>query len=320
MPNGIASDNVAITQHSPHAVMVPGAIGAWARLVEDHGTRSLGEILQPAIRLAEEGYIVQSRVAWDWNRKRRSRRQMRTRRDILSAGWQAPRAGARMRHRRLAATLAAVAEQGPAGFYEGAVAEDIVTKLRSLGGLHTLEDFASAQPDYVEPISTRLSRLSGVRMSAERAGAGGADDAQRAVRLRHRQDAAMPIASISSPRPSKQAYLHRNALFGDPTQVARARRESAVRRRMGAAGAPPHRSGAARKPPVMWPAKPHKDTIYLCVVDRDGNALSLINSLFETFGSGILAPEQRRDASTTAASLQSRSRAIPTASRRASGR
>ena len=45
--------NIVITQHSPHAVMVPGAIGAWAQLVKDHGTRSLGEILQPAIKLAE---------------------------------------------------------------------------------------------------------------------------------------------------------------------------------------------------------------------------------------------------------------------------
>jgi gamma-glutamyltranspeptidase/glutathione hydrolase len=57
---------IDITQHSPHAVMVPGSIGAWARLVEDHGTRSLDELLQPAIRLAEDGYVVQSRVAGDW--------------------------------------------------------------------------------------------------------------------------------------------------------------------------------------------------------------------------------------------------------------
>ena len=118
--------------------MVPGAIGAWAQLVKDHGTRSLGEILQPAIKLAEEGYIVQSRVAWDWARNAPvAAKDPDTAKSFLST------AGARRRRAhaqpQLAATLRLVAEKG-AGFYQGAVAEDIVTKLRSIGGLHTMED------------------------------------------------------------------------------------------------------------------------------------------------------------------------------------
>ncbi len=88
---------------------------------------------------------------------------------------------------------------------------------------------------------------------------------------------------------SKQVYLHRDALFGDPTQV-----EVPVEYLLSsewAARARNHIDPARAQPPVLLTAKPHKDTIYLCVVDRDGNALSLINSLFEPFGSGILAPE-----------------------------
>jgi gamma-glutamyltranspeptidase len=55
--------SIEITRRSPHGVMVPDAIGAWAQLVEDHDARSLDELLQPAISLAEDGDVVQSRVA-----------------------------------------------------------------------------------------------------------------------------------------------------------------------------------------------------------------------------------------------------------------
>ena len=279
--------NIAITQHSPHAVMVPGAVGAWAQLVTDHGTRSLGEILQPAIRLADEGYLVQPRVAWDWARNAPiAAKDPDTAKSFLVDG-KAPVAGTRMRNPRLAATLRRVAEKGAAGFYEGEVAEDIVTKLRSLGGLHTMDDFATARPDYVTPVSTDyrgyqvfecppngqglaalmiLNVLSGYDV-------GKMSDADR-------------IHTFAEA--SKQAYRHRDALFGDPTQVHVP--VDICCRRNGRSKRAAISTLPARKPPVLFPARAHKDTVYLCVVDRDGNALSLINSLFEAFGSGILAP------------------------------
>jgi gamma-glutamyltranspeptidase / glutathione hydrolase len=279
--------NIAITQHSPHAVMVPGSIGAWARLVEDHGTRSLDEILQPAIRLAEDGYLIQSRVAWDWHRNQKiAAADADTAASYLLDG-RPPAAGERMRHPRLAATLRAIGKSGAAAFYEGAIAEDMVTKLRSLGGLHTLDDFANARPDYIEPISTdyrgydvfecppngqglaalmMLNVLSGYDI-------GGLSDADR-----------IHVFAETS----KQAYLHRNRLFGDPTTenvsvdyLLSADWQQQARGRIDL---------ARTQPAVLFPPRPHKDTIYLCVVDAQGNALSLINSLFEPFGSGILAP------------------------------
>jgi gamma-glutamyltranspeptidase/glutathione hydrolase len=281
-------NNITITQHSPHAVMVPGAIGAWARLVGDHGSWSLGDVLQPAIRLAEEGFVVQSRVAWDWNRNAGIAAADPDTASAYLINGKSPAAGARMRLPKLAATLRLVAEKGPAGFYEGAVANDIVTKLRALGGLHMLEDFATAQPDYVTPVSTdyrgyqvfecppngqglaalmMLNVLSGYDI-------GGMTDIDRIH----------TFAEVS-----KQAYHHRNALFADPTQahvpveyLLSSEWQDRARKHID-----PKRAQA----PVLWPGKAHKDTVYLCVVDRDGNALSLINSLFEAFGSGIMGPE-----------------------------
>jgi gamma-glutamyltranspeptidase/glutathione hydrolase len=87
---------------------------------------------------------------------------------------------------------------------------------------------------------------------------------------------------------SKQTHLHRNKLFGDPLME-----NVPVDDLLSADW---HRRARAQidlartQPAVFWPPRPHKDTIYLCVVDAEGNALSLINSLFEPFGSGILAP------------------------------
>jgi gamma-glutamyltranspeptidase/glutathione hydrolase len=279
---------ISITQHSPHAVMVPGAIGAWAQLVKDHGTRSLGEILQPAIKLAEEGYLVQSRVAWDWARNAPiAAKDPDTAKSFLVDG-KAPVAGSRMRNPQLAATLRLVAEKGPDGFYQGEVAEDIVTKLRSLGGLHTLEDLASAQPEYVTPVSTDYRGYQVFECPPNGQGL--------AALMMFNIVSGFDIAAMSEidrihifAEASKQVYLHRDALFGDPTQVdvpveylLSAEWQQQARR---------HIDPAVAKPPVLFPARPHKDTIYLCVVDRDGNSLSLINSLFEAFGSGILAPK-----------------------------
>ena len=281
-------NKVAITQHSPHAVMVPGAIGAWAQLVRDHGTRSLGDALQPAIKLAEEGYLVQSRVAWDWNRNAHIVAEDPDSARAYLVDGKAPAAGARMRFPRLAATLRLIAERGAAGFYEGAVAADIVAKLRSLGGLHTLEDFACARPDYVTPVSTDYRGYQVFECPPNGQGLA----ALMMLNVLSGYDiGAMPDTDRIHlyAEASKQVYLHRNALFGDPSQV-----EVPVEYLLSqewAARARDRIDPTRAQSPVLLTEKPHKDTIYLCVVDRDGNSLSLINSLFEAFGSGILAPE-----------------------------
>ena len=144
-----------IEPDSAHAVTVPGAIGGWMRLLEDHGSWGIERLLQPAIALAQEGFVVTPRVASDWARNvAKIARNAGARKHLLKAG-RAPKAGEVMRFPALAATLKRIAKDGRDGFYKGESAKDMVAELKALGGLHTLDDFAAQaeSASYVTPIS-----------------------------------------------------------------------------------------------------------------------------------------------------------------------
>ncbi|HEY4635578.1 MAG TPA: gamma-glutamyltransferase, partial [Rhodospirillales bacterium] len=143
-----------IGEHSAHAVTVPGAVDAWCRLIKDHGTKSIGELLQPAIRYARDGYPVHSRVARDWKKNMPTLAADQGSGRIYLPGGKPPATGSLHHQPELARTLEAIARNGRNAFYKGAVAKDIVDRLNSLGGLHTLNDFAEAAGEYVAPIRT----------------------------------------------------------------------------------------------------------------------------------------------------------------------
>lgn len=279
-----------IPVESPHAVTVPGAVDAWFRLNADHGSKAMAELLQPAIRLAEEGCLVAPRVAYDFSLGYgKAARDPYAKRLFVPDG--VPLGlGDTMRNPALGATLRRIVKEGRAGFYEGPVAADIVKRLNELGGLHTVEDFAEQRCEYVEPISAPyqdhliyecppngqglaalmiLRTLAGYDLQGDRYG--------EADRIHLLAEA------------TKAAYRARDAFFGDPRFV-----DVRVEKFLSDAYADRVRARIRldrASDPVAWDEPEHKDTIYLCVVDRDGNAISFINSLFHEFGSGIMAPE-----------------------------
>lgn len=293
-PSGISSDALLaqgiteIDYQSAHAVTVPGAVDAWCRLHEAHGSRPLEAIFARAIELGEEGYRVLPRIALDWaDNAERLRVDANAAAVFLPEG-EAPKAGDRHAQPALARTLRAIAANGRSAFYEGAVAEDMVAALRALGGFHSLEDFAAQGSEWVEPIKTFyrdheiyecppngqglialviLNQLSGL-------GFDGALSELDRVHL---------LAEAT-----KLGYASRDRYVGDPAQV-----EVPVEQMLSAAYAD-HLRGqikpetALETPDTDLPE--HKDTVYLTVVDRDGNAISFINSIFEAFGSTRLAP------------------------------
>src|SRR5216683_1985231 len=109
-----------IHTRTAHAVTIPGAVDAWCTLNREHGTKPLGELLEPAARAAEDGYRVTPRVAWDWDRN-----QWKLQDPIAAAvmlpGGKPPAVGDTMRNPALAATLRRIGRDGRAAFYEGAV-------------------------------------------------------------------------------------------------------------------------------------------------------------------------------------------------------
>lgn len=278
-----------IPERSAHAVTVPGAIDAWFRLLADFGTRDMAALLQPAIRLAEEGCPVAPRVAFDFARAcARVADDAAAAKLFLRDG--APlKLGAPMYQPALAATLRRIAREGRRGFYEGPVAADMVSRLRALGGLHTLDDFDAQRSVYETPISVAYADHEVYECPPNGQGIvalmmlktlAGFDLFNKTF---SEADQIHLLAEVT-----KAAYSARDAYVCDPAAnpFNASRYLSDDYAEQTRAGISLRRSSAAQ---VLDEAE-HKDTIYLAVVDRDGNAISFINSLFAEFGCGIMAP------------------------------
>jgi gamma-glutamyltranspeptidase/glutathione hydrolase len=278
----------AIPAMSPHAVTVPGAVDAWCRILADHGTKSLDELLQPAIRAAEEGFRVGPRVAFDWTDQRAKLSYDPAATRHYLPGGKFPETGDLFRQPALGATLRRIGREGRAAFYEGTVAVEIVAHLKEMGGLHTLEDFAAQRCEYVEPISAMYRGLE----IAECPPNGQGLAALMILRALEGYDLGDKRFSDADrihllAETTKAAYWARDAFFCDPAHhpvdvpdLLSEARAARTRKAIGLDRAMPEEN---------WSEIEHKDTTYLCVVDRDRNAVSFINSLYNGFGCGIYA-------------------------------
>ncbi|MCA1401143.1 gamma-glutamyltransferase [Bradyrhizobium sp. BRP56] len=280
-----------LDRESAHAVTVPGAVRTWARLVEDHGTFDWGRLLAPAIEAAEGGYPVTERLARDWSMQVAKLSRHAAAASIFLPGGVAPAAGDLHVQGELGQSLRDISDEGPDAFYEGWIAEDIVSTLRSMGGLHNRDDFAVFQPRYVTPISTRYRGFDLWECPPNGSGV----IALAMASLLERCDVSR-FAPVSVERFHLQAeiarlaYAERDVFVCDPDtgrvpveHLISPARAMALSRRI---------SLDARLADLSpLPVPEHKDTVFLTVVDRDRTAISFINSIFDDFGSGIVAPK-----------------------------
>jgi gamma-glutamyltranspeptidase / glutathione hydrolase len=279
-----------IATQTAHAVTLPGAVDAWCTLNETYGTKPLAELLEPAAEAAEEGYLVTPRVAWDWMRNAWKLQDPYTAKVMLPDG-KPPAVGDRMKNPALAATLRKIGKEGRAGFYEGSVMADILGRLKELGGLHEEEDFAAQRCEWVEPIHAAYRGHDLYECPPNGQGLAAL------MILRQLEGFDMAGTSLSEAdrihlfaEATKAAYHVRDEHIADPAQadvdvagfLSDAWADTArAKIRMDSAMPGPDWNGGTE----------HTDTVYLCAVDRDGNAVSFINSLFSSFGTGIMSPK-----------------------------
>ncbi len=280
----------SIERHSPHAVTIPGAVEAWARLIKDHGRRPLAAALEPAIELARDGYAISPRVSHDIGKQRELLRQDQTASRIFLSDGEAPSVGTLQRQPELAQTLEAIAREGPDAFYRGATAQDMVAYLRDLGGLHTDDDFGLAKGEYVTPITTEFRG----RTVYECPPNGQGIVALMILKILSRFDVRSDPLDIDNLHieieATRLAYAARDALLSDPAKAEVPVGYLLSDRLADALAANIDLSHAIERLP-SFALREHKDTVYIAVVDEERNAVSFINSLFDPYGSGLVSPK-----------------------------
>jgi gamma-glutamyltranspeptidase/glutathione hydrolase len=299
----------AVPDRGPLAVTVPGVVAGWDALLKRHGTITLAKAIAPAIGYARDGFAVSEIIAEQWLDVEAILAKDPPAASVFLPGGHAPRTGQVFKNPKLAATLDVLARDGRDAFYKGAIGQAIAADLKQRGGFVTAEDMAAHTADWVSPISTSYRGYDVFEMPPNTQGIIALEmlnilEGYDLKALGHNSAAYLHLIVEAK----RIAFADRGAYLADPAAVPEAvlrmllsKEYAATRRRE----IDPAKAAADYKPGVV-PAKgtgdgafpsydnfrdgrDRGDTIYLTVADDQGNAISLIQSLYESFGAGIVA-------------------------------
>jgi len=294
-PSGFEADALRAAGHDSmpegqaQSVTIPGAVDAFLLMLDRWGRLGRDAVLAPAIHAATEGVPVAPRVASDWasaadTLKGPARQAFLTQNRALSPGEV-------FRLPKQAETLKSIAQNGRAAFYEGAAAEAMARTLQAAGGSHTPEDFALNRPEIVTPIT---GQCAGATLMELPPNGQGATALLLAKILGHFDLAPLDPFGVErahlEAEATKLAYDARNRFIGDPETSAQYL-DHMLSDRVASDLAALIRPDRALTGPAALTEAVHKDTIYLTVVDPDGMSVSLIYSIFSSFGSGLYCPD-----------------------------
>ena len=271
-----------------YSVSVPGAVDGWFEVLEEYGTMTMAEVLEPAIYYAEHGFPVSPIIANSWRGLERNQ-EPSTRAALLLDGERAPRTGEVFRNPDLAHSFRLLAEQGRDAFYKGPIAEAIVAYSDQHDGFLTMRDFADHTSTWVEPIFADYENYRLYELPPNGQGIAalemlqilenvdlGAMDHNSSEYLHHIIEA------------KKLAYADIEKWNGDP-EFNHLPTQEIISAEYG-------QRQFERIDPKRAMERPQSgisgngDTVLLEVMDKDHNAVSFIYSIYSGFGSGLVAP------------------------------
>jgi gamma-glutamyltranspeptidase / glutathione hydrolase len=285
-----SNGNGVLEEKSVHSVTVPGAIDAWSRLNADHGHLPLMSVLEPAIHYAEQGFAVTPVIASEWaTGAAKLASDPNAARAYLIDG-SAPHAGQIMKIPGLGDALRRIGEHGAPEFYRGRLAREMVSYLKGLGGLHSLDDFKTQRAYYFEPLRSRYRTVDVLQMPP---------NSQGLVTLLMLNILSKFDLSSQDPTSAERyhllteaarlAFKVRDDVIGDPGTTERSidyLLSSEFTKRLC--------DQISEKRAMPYPSAPvenERDTVCLSVVDSERNVCSFVNSLYYSFGAGLATPD-----------------------------
>ncbi|HEX5482598.1 MAG TPA: gamma-glutamyltransferase family protein, partial [Terriglobia bacterium] len=289
--------NTRMPSHGIDSVTVPGCVEGWWKLHQKFGRLPWAELFEPAIYYASHGFPV---AEWDSRYWKESASVLDAQaRRVFLPGGKAPEVGEIFRNPAYAKALKLVAQEGESAFYRGAIAQAIVKTSAALGGVIASADLSQFQAQWVQPISTTYRGWTVYELPPNGQGMA----ALEMLNIMER----FPLQNYGPLSPQRfhvemeaqrLAYSDLFHYLGDPRFVkvpvegliSKAYAQKQAQRidlKHADCNPQPGTPPGAALSRGQAPAKPGPDTNYLTVVDRDGNIVSLIQSLSGAFGSGI---------------------------------
>jgi gamma-glutamyltranspeptidase / glutathione hydrolase len=283
-----------IPETGPLSWSVPGCVDGWDELRRKFGTMSFEKLLQPSIDYAEKGFPVSEVIAGYWRAGERtlSRDRDSTMVYLLGSDHHAPRAGDVFKNPALARCYREIAKDGRDAYYKGRIGEQIVAFSDKKGGLFSKEDFQNHTSRWIDPVKTTYRGYDVWELPPPGQGIA----ALQMLNVLEGYD--LKKLGPTSPdwwhlfiEAKKLAYADRAKFYTDPEFA-----KVPVTELIGKPYADERRKLIAMNKALTGieagdPKLGKSDTIYLCVVDKDRNCVSMIQSNYSGFGSGLASPE-----------------------------